>query len=92
MSNQTGSKTQEKYGAVYRCPISGSSCINMAIDDGSRFFRYPNKSLYLNLSIIYLISQGFLLFQQRLYTLCHIRTCDVTLSCIFILTPLFFKS
>ncbi|XP_065053911.1 integrin alpha-8-like [Rhopilema esculentum] len=38
MSNQTGSNIQEKNGAVYRCPISGSSCINMAIDDGTPAF------------------------------------------------------
>eukprot|EP00794_Sanderia_malayensis_P003728 gene3728-4249_t len=34
MSNNTGTLTQLKNGAVFRCPLSGTpTCINMAVDD-----------------------------------------------------------
>jgi len=34
LSNSTGTLTQNRNGALYRCPINNSSaCINMAVDD-----------------------------------------------------------
>ena len=38
LSNSTGTMTQLRNGALYRCPINGgSSCINMAVDDTGLF-------------------------------------------------------
>ena len=42
LSDSTGTRTQEKNGAVYRCHINGNSgCINMGIDDSGKFCVKP---------------------------------------------------
>ena len=57
LSNSTGTLTQLRNGALYRCPLQGSSgCINMAVDDTG----IVNIIIYLSVglfSCLHLISK-----------------------------------